>query len=655
MIRSNIQKYSLVFLSAIFSMSVFFVFANLWYTDGFKENTNNQMQSLMIIAATITILFSVFIISYVHWYLIRERAKSFAVLLSYGMLQKDLRKLIIGETLIIYVISLGSAFITGSIFSKLFFMISTKLLSIENENLEYQLTFECFIITAVVFAVIFSFVLLTALVRISHKDLIELGKSKRDVELNNKGNIFIGCLGLLLVIGSIATLYLHNRQSTEHMSKWILGTGLVCLIGTYLLISHFSRLIYGRLKKDSKRYYNNILEASEFAMGYRQNRKTMFILTLLTFGIILFTSVTYTLYKESYRIVEIENPHDLYYQEIEALNILDEAEVGDILAGSDTAIVENKELSFLYMEAPDLMLNNWRNFTWIPVASESAYNICFDSEYKVKTGEAIQIIFESDIDRDFHFFKDEILLKNGTAKYTLKSVAPIYDKILNRYIFTQPIILIVNDTDFLRFTKEASAIEKGMLHLYQFEDWKKSKEICDAFTTKFYDKYDEVVSKNDSINNELIKRYGYAHLQVRSKINYLEIQKMQGSFSLFIMGFVSILFICCILITYFFKVFMGASEDIERFKKLDGIGLMQKEKEKLIKIRIQLLMFVPAVLGIIIEMGWCLAINFKKILEIDLTNTILLRNALCTGAIFFAMVYIYYRILKSTYFKRLKL
>lgn len=325
------------------------------------------------------------------------------------------------------------------------------------------------------------------------------------------------------------------------------------------------------------------------------------------------------------------------------------------MAGSDTAITERKELDFVYMEAPDLIINSWRTSKWIPVVEEASYNDCFGSNYEVGSGEVVQIIFESTIDQDLQFFEDDIQLKNGEAEYTLESAELVYDKILNRYLFTQPILLIVDATDFLQFTKEASTLEKGTLNMYRFQDWKKSKEIYNTFITKFYDRYDVIKSTKESTLNKLIERYNYTFLEVRATISYLEATKMQGSFSLFIMGFVSILFAFCILITYCFKVFMSVSEDVVRFKKLDGIGVMRQEKEKLIKVRIRLLMFVPTVLGITIEIGWCYALNFKKIFEIELANTIILRNTLCTGGMFFLIVLVYYNILKSSYFKRIRL
>ena len=652
-LQSNIRKYILFLLSAVFSMSTFFIFANLWFTDSFRSKTNGPMHSLMVIAASITILFATFIISYVHWYLIKERVKSFAVLLSYGMLRKELRKLIILETLIIYVVSLVLAFLTGSVFSRLFFMISVKLLSIDASSITYQLTYESFLSTAIVFFVIFFVVLLLALVRIAKKDIVELSKASSNVELNKKGSFLLGILGILLLVISMVALYLHNRGTTEKVGQWILGCAMVCLIGTYLVISHFSRLLYAGLKRNPKKYYDNILEASEFALSYRQNRKTLFVLTLLTIGIIIFASVTYTLDREAYHITDIESPQDLSLQKIDALDVISDNEMNTILSNSDITITENKVLPFIYMKAPDMNINNWRQGRYAPVVNEEDFNACFHTKYEVAQGEAIQIIFESKIDQTFHYFGDQVHLENNLEKVTLKSSRTVYNKILNRYMFTQGVLLIVDRVDYQRFYKEAADIERGKTYLYQFDNWKKSQSLCDQLETVFYDNYDKLTSQDSVLCNKLIDRYGYAHLQLRSKIGYYRTMKMQGSFSLFIMGFVSILFVFCILITYNFKVFMNASEDKVRLKKLDGIGMRQHEKEKLIKIRIRLLMFVPTLLGILIGICWCFSLNLQRIIEIDLSNFIILDNAIVTGGIFLGIIIITYQLLKSSYLQRI--
>lgn len=653
-IIANVQKYSLFLLSTIFSMSVFFVFTNLWYTDGFKENTNVQMHDLMYIAAVITLIFSVFIISYVHWYMMKDRSKSFSVLLSYGMTYKDLRVLITGETLFIYVVSLLFAYITGSVFSKLFFMISTKLLMID--SLKYQLTFESFAATALVFIVIFISVLLISMIRLSHSDIITLTKIKNNPEMSDKSKTYMGLMGIFLIMSSLTALYFHNDNSASNISEWILGAALFCLIGVFIAIKHFSSLIYLRLKSNEKRYFAHILESAEFAMGYRQNVKTLFVLTLLTIGIILFSSITYTLNNQAYDMTEAENPHDFYFEDFAVQKIFNKQEANDFIAQQGTENFTGRMLPFLYMEAPDMIINNWRNSNWVAVVSESAYYQCFDSNIGVDSGNSVQIIFESTMDHKITYFKNnDLLLKNSVGSYTLNNVETIYDKILNRYVFTQGLLLIIDDSDYARFEKEATDFEKGSLHMYMFDNWKKSKDVCEAFSSEFYKRVEITAKQNMDIYNELIQRYGYAHLTVRAKIQYFNYTKLQGSFSLFIMSFVSILFAFCIMITYYFKVFMEASKDMERFRKLDGIGFLKKEKEALIKTRIRLIMFVPTALGIIIGVGWCFALNFNKLIEVELSNVIILRNAVLFSGLFFLFIITEYLILTKSYLRRARL
>ncbi len=655
LIKGNLPKFFLFFLSAIFSMTVFFVFANLWFTDGFLEHTNQQMHTLMVIAAAITILFSVFIISYVHWHLLRDRAKSFSVLLSYGMSRKDLKKLIAGETLLIYIISMFLAFFTGSVFSKLFFLMSMKLLMLENSDLTFELTGAGFLFTAAAFAIIFLVVLLLALIRLSKKDFTEISKLKNEVELNGKGNLWVGCLGILLVLGSILILRRHNQRSMENLSEWILGTATVCLFGMYLLISHFSRLLYGFLRKNTRSYYGHLLAASEFARSYRQNRMTLFILTLLTYGAILFISVTYTLNREAYHMTQVENPHDLYFQKIEAFPLLDDLDFDLLAATTDITIAEKNTLPFVYLQAPDLLPGSWRDKKWVSVVSESSFNQCFRSDYDIIPGTLQQIIYESTLDHHTIYFNQDILLTNARDNYRFESLPPLYHKILNRYLFPQPLLLIADDQDYQKLSSAASSEETGVLYLYQFDDWKNSKELCSEFTNLFYDKYDEKIKMNQLINKELVHRYDYTYLQVRSKVGYYDTTRMQGAFSLFIMGFVSILFCFCILITYCFKVFMNTSEDRERFRKLDGIGMMAQEKKALLSMRIRLLLFVPAVLGSILVLLWIYALNFKSIIEIELSDTVLLQNVGYTGLIYFIIIFLYYCLLNKAYHKRLGL
>jgi hypothetical protein len=634
-------------------MSVLFVFANLWFTDGFEEFTNAQMHTLMYIAAAITMIFSVFIISYVQWYMMRERSKGFSILLSYGMSMSDLKLFVARETLLIYLVSIIGAFITGSVFSKLFFMISTKLLMID--QLKYQLTIESFLVTAIIFAAIFLGVLLITIVRISRSDIITLSKMKSNPEMK-QGKTSIGFIGILLILGSLTALYQHNNCSGKNVAQWILMTALLCIIGAFLFIKHFSSLLYVKLKANGKRYYSHILESTEFAISYKQNVKTLFVLSLLTIGIILFTTITYTLNHEAYHMTETENPHDLYFEDFQAEKIMEEQEIDEYFNRLGTGNFTRMTLPFLYMEAPDMIINNWRNSNWVPIVSETDYNRCFNAHIKVEQGDLVQIVFESRLDHTITYFEgNDIILKNSISTNTLRNTETIYDKILNRYVFTQGLLFIVNDFDYDRFLSDATDLEKGFLSMIMFDDWKKSNDICKEFSTEFYNRFEEISMANKEVYHELMQRYGYAHMTVRAKIDYFNFTKLQGSFSLFIMGFVSILFAFCIFITYYFKVFMEATGDRERFRRLDGIGFLKKEKERLIKIRIKLIMFVPTVLGIIIGIGWGLSLNMKKLMEVELTNGTILKNAIIFSGIYCIMIIAEYIALTNSYIRRLNL
>jgi hypothetical protein len=98
---------------------------------------------------------------------------------------------------------------------------------------------------------------------------------------------------------------------------------------------------------------------------------------------------------------------------------------------------------------------------------------------------------------------------------------------------------------------------------------------------------------------------------------------------------------------------MGADDDMERFHKLNGIGFLSGEQNQLIKLRLRLIMYVPSLIGILLGIGWIYSLNFKRMLEFELSNTTLLFNASCTGGIYLIITILYYKILKSSYQRRL--
>lgn len=133
-IRGNWRSYSAFFLSSVFSVMIFYIYAAFLYHPEVENGSimaASKIRSGMMFCEYIIIIFSFLFVLYSNSAFLKTRQQEFGLFSLFGMTKAQLRKLVIYENAAIAVLAIAVGILLGMLFSKLFFMALAVLLKLE--------------------------------------------------------------------------------------------------------------------------------------------------------------------------------------------------------------------------------------------------------------------------------------------------------------------------------------------------------------------------------------------------------------------------------------------------------------------------------------------------------------------------------------------
>ncbi|QOY38160.1 FtsX-like permease family protein [Anaerobacillus isosaccharinicus] len=648
----NYRKYLAYFFCVTFSMFVFFLFTTIWFTPDFTEQTSRGMKQIVQIGGILATAFSLFIITYSYQNFFKGRTKEFAILMSYGLLYRDMRTMIIVENSFIFLVALISAFISGSIFSKLFFMVVIAILNIN--TIPFSLTIRSFIWTFFIFFPIYLLIIGISIYKMKKYSITKLLKEHRLKEMKHQTrSVLFAICGIGLIVATMLFLngYTSDFANVATMRQAIIISIVICVAGLYLLIHHFTCLIYVIWKKKKEPYLKNILNITEFSSNFSQNRSIIFTVSLLSMGIIFFSTLTLSLYNHSFDIVEKEQLFDVVVKDYEVLKILDQQEVKEIATTVIIEPFEQQQLSVVYVEAPMMKHTPWRTNKRIIVTSDNQFNQVFSTNFNVEQSAAKIIDFNQGDSASIPYFEETIFLNHDHGQYTFSHQETKQMKLFDRYVFNQPILMIISEEAFLEIKHNAVLDEIGVIHLFKFSNWKNSGE----FVALLKETVEKNVHSADMKFRNIIEKKNHYPFIVQSKYDRYAHTKEVAGFALFIMSFISFLFIVTVFVVLYFKIFADREDDQKKLKQLQAIGFTSAETSKYLNNKLKMIIVLPIFIGSIIGLCLTFVMNFANVAEMELVNTTILLTGFKVVGFYYAAITIYYFWLKIIYKKTVML
>ena len=367
---NNLKKNSNVYLpfvlTAVGTVAMFYSACFLAYS---TNSYYTQIKMFMMLCVFVTAIFSAFFLFYTNNFLVKRRKKEWGLYNILGMEKKHIARISIWENLFVSLFSIISGLVIGIILSQLFVLVLNKILNLP-PTLDFSITLDGLTITAILFAVIFTFILIKSVIVVYRAKPIELLYGSNVGEGEPRSNWFTAIIGIVtLLLGYSASLI---KQDPMQLIGIFFLAALLVIIGTFCLFSAGSIAFLKILKKNKGYYYKtkNFTAISGMIYRMRQNAMGLASICIMSTAVLVMISTSVSLY------VGLDDSMDTRYP-------------FDVILNSDYSENDEFDNNYIYenlttyLDGNNIDYGNIKNYTTLFMRASNSnnnYNHTFTAE-----------------------------------------------------------------------------------------------------------------------------------------------------------------------------------------------------------------------------------------------------------------------------------
>ena len=625
-IKKNKKLYSSYFISTIFSIALYFIIKTVGNSPTLKGQDSITM--FLNLGGYVIALFSLIFLFYTNSFVIKNRKKEISLYHILGMEKRNVRSMMLLETIVIALISLVSGIVIGMLLSQI---TSVIILRIIHKSIHFSLIFsiDAFIKTIIIFSIIFFLSLIYNISVVVRSNPIELLKGQNIGEKEPKTKIFLTLLGII-ALGAGYYIALSITAPMQAMVLFFVAVILV-MIGTYCLFTAGSIALLKFLKSRRNFYYQPTHFTSISGLLYRmkQNAVGLANICILCTCVLVTLSSTICLYKGIQDSVDrhcymdgniiINNsthPEQVYQDVKEALKGKKYNTLYSLPVYSYNAQLKKNQVK--------LNTYDYNNLACVNIVSLEDYNHHLHQNISLDSSEALLYSYEN--------YDYRTITLQGVP-FTIK------EQIKNRQVQTNHCYASHNLTIILT---ENTLKQFHLKNQTYFIGFNASNKVVKETINKIFD-----VDYTNSLGENYF---------LRSQNSFEDEKVIYEIYSslLFIGIFLSIMFLVAAIVIIYNKQISEGFEDQNKFEILQNVGMSQKEVKQTIQFQVLIFFFVPLIVAIIhLAFAYPLILRILKGLLQSDKNIYLVSTAGCIIGlvIIYTIVYLmtskaYYRIVK---------
>ena len=647
--KNNRKRLIPFLMAATFTIMIFYILTSLAYTPYIISNGEEAFYGARTIAIMLKIgsrivaFVSAIFIIYANQFVMKSRKKEMALYGVLGMSKRNITFIMILETVINILITVGIGILAGTFLNKISLLILYKIIKQTPVN---GILFEtkALINTVVLFGRIFLICLIINVTSIRVGNPITMLKSDKTGEKEPKVKVFTFIIGIItLGAGYYIALTTH---STFAAAQTLIISILLVIIGTYCLFIAGSIFILKMLKKNERFYYKtrNFISVSNLIYRMKHNAAGLASICILSTAVILLLTCGSSLmllgenninnmYPTDVRVKfeDDEKKPEEYYTNI-INNAIKKSDVNnaELICRQYESIMLTKEGdSYIYInylgdidnnkDVYMVALDDYNRYIGkdIKLADDEILVYTTDEEYKENNQKIMNIC-----DHQYNVV--------GEADY--KALHYIFDPIMA--LFERYIIVFKNEEDI------DSIISGNTLTMNNSE-----KQTYIGYDIK------GTLDKNSmNIFKETVNSIdGNATVSFKEEERTFFYNIYGGAF--FVGIFMAILFLIATVMIIYYKQMSEGYEDQKRFEILAKVGLTEREAKKTIKRQVMILFFMPVIAAIIhsVVATRIIRLFLRMILVVDSTVFAAAIGIVCI--IFFVIYAIVYKITSGQYYR----
>lgn len=586
-VTRNARAYFAYFVSSAFSIAIFFSFAvYLFHPKLHMTDVNYALNILMTISEVVIVFFSFFFLLYSIGTFLKVRKKQFGILTVLGISQKQLKRLIFIENMLIGVLSIFFGIQLGLVFSQFFLLVTAKITHVPGLYLYWPTS--AIILTIIIFLGLFILVSSFTPMLIRTRKAVRLLKEGTK-QKERKASVLISLFGAICLISGyvLAANPLYFMSLGDVVGLLYAATSIFLIpslvtAGTYFFFSQISFLLI-RILKTRRTFYMkriNMLWISDLASRIRTNINMLFIVAMLS--TLAFTMITFLYGFGKFTKFDAirENPFPFTYLSHtentladEHLNWLEQKfnEEHFTYTKFKTDIYEvssaenNTQLYYAIKQSDYNVLAKALNWETLTVNKNESYILMKDLDDQV-----IGTLHNKEQ-------KNTLTLTQNNLQLQVKEYKS-YSPFPNSLIYQ---LLILSDENV-----EALSTVSKQMSVYNFKvtDWEKAHNIGSSFITKIHNDNAAIQAEHPPFHASEASDSLY-----KTKLNVA---------SFFLIGtFLGVIFFIGAGSVLYFRMYTDLTNEQEKYITITKIGLTETEMKRSATIQLAILFFVPYIMA----------------------------------------------------------
>ena len=433
-IKKSFKDYAIYFITLIMGVCIFYVFNSMDSQTVMLELSSSQEEMIELLASLlsyVSVFVSVilgFLIIYASRFLIKKRNKEFGIYMTLGMSKRKISLLLLLETFLIGLISLGIGLLLGIALSQITSIFVANMFEVNMTKFSFNFSKSAMIKTIIYYGIIYLVVMIFNTIIINKNKLINLLQVSKKQEKIKLKNPYVCIVLFILSIGMLGSAY---YMVTDGLFKLLdYGMNILLLpislgvVGTILFFYSISGMLLKILSKWHNIYYKKL---NTFVFKQISSKINSMVISISVICIMLF--ITLCLLSSAFTIKNYFNnsinkyaPVD--FQGVISTNVDKEEVISSI--NSEKLIKDNvKDMVIINEYYDNNLLYKESLGNYYPIIKDKYPYLRYDF--------LVEIVGESDYNKLAKLYNlDKVSLKDDEYIIVSNYDKKLYDEVLDR-------------------------------------------------------------------------------------------------------------------------------------------------------------------------------------------------------------------------------
>ncbi|MDU5261382.1 MAG: FtsX-like permease family protein [Clostridium celatum] len=343
-VKKSFKDYTIYFLTIAFAVCIFYSFNAIDAQKAVLDMNKSQAEYMTVVTTLISYV-SVFVsfilgglILYANNFLIKKRKKELGIYMTLGMKKSKISKILLGETLIVGILSLAAGLLLGVLLSQGLSLFTAKLFEVDMTEFKFIISFGAISKTILYFAIIFGILMIFNTTIVSRYKLIDMLNAHKQVEFKFKRSgkvysaIFVVSIILYVICGSCTIKLMNSKIDYSVRMLMYIGISLITFIlGTYALFYSIAYImIYIKNKRINFKYEGtNLFLIGSIVSKIKTAPVLMATISMTFLGAMISFIITLVMAQWALGYLNMRVPYDIDIRNNYSTSFLEQANISD--------------------------------------------------------------------------------------------------------------------------------------------------------------------------------------------------------------------------------------------------------------------------------------------------------------------------------------